>query len=176
MRRLPVMGSTGRTRIAAKVLRGLISATAVCLVAGVSNMAQGDEHSPKAPAPQADQPAMQAATLPAAAQPADAVRDADATRQAIRDKVRQGKMNTCITDAVDTARDDQVIILQNHCEKQVNVMLCVRVEGGSKSYFLLLIDSLSKARQRLMTQGQPKFNYRYNSCSGPYCSPPESEC
>ncbi len=52
----------------------------------------------------------------------------------------------------------------------------MRVEGQAKSYFLLLIDSLSKARQRLTTHGAPKFQYRYNSCSGPYCSPPESEC
>jgi hypothetical protein len=56
------------------------------------------------------------------------------------------------------------------------VMLCVRVQGGQEEHFLLLIEHRAQIRHRLITPGNPPFEYRFNSCSGPYCVPPESDC
>jgi hypothetical protein len=104
------------------------------------------------------------------------VSSSQSSRESMRDRVREGKIGTCITGSVAAAADDRVIVLQNNCDKQVNVMLCVRVKGGQEEHFLLLIEHRAQIRHRLITPGNPPFEYRFNSCSGPYCVPPESDC
>jgi len=98
------------------------------------------------------------------------------SRESMRDRVREGRIGTCISGSVAAADADRVIVLQNNCDKQVNVMLCVRVKGGQEEHFLLLVEHRAQIRHRLITPGNPPFEYRFNSCSGPYCVPPESDC
>jgi hypothetical protein len=67
-------------------------------------------------------------------------------------------------------------VFRNGCDRQVNVMLCVHVSGQSLAYYLLLVGNHAEARQRLEQMNGRKFEYKYNACDRPYCTPPNSQC
>jgi hypothetical protein len=94
----------------------------------------------------------------------------------LREQVRTGALHRCVSEAVTDIESQPLITFQNHCDRQVNVMLCVNVPGQPRAYYLVLLGSMTKVHHRLWsTDGNP-FAYTYNACDRPYCTPPRSEC
>ncbi len=94
----------------------------------------------------------------------------------LREQIRAGALHPCVSGHVLDRATDPVIVLQNTCDQPANVMLCVRVRGQAPSYFLLLLDQSAELREHLSWVGTQKFEYRFNSCAHPNCTPPASEC
>jgi hypothetical protein len=96
--------------------------------------------------------------------------------QALRERVKAGALRPCVTESVSDRDSQPVITFENHCTRQANVMLCVSVAGQPMAQYLLLLDPRSKARHRIWMDAGVPFQYNYNSCDRPYCTPPRSEC
>jgi hypothetical protein len=94
----------------------------------------------------------------------------------LRERIKAGALRPCVTESVSDRDSQPVITLENHCARQANVMLCVSVSGRPAAQYLLLIDARSKARHRIWIDTGVPFQYNYNSCDRPYCTPPRSEC
>jgi hypothetical protein len=94
----------------------------------------------------------------------------------LRARVKAGALRPCVTESVSDRDSQPVITFENHCARQANVMLCVSVSGRPAAQYLLLIDARSKARHRIWIDTGVPFQYNYNSCDRPYCTPPRSEC
>jgi hypothetical protein len=93
----------------------------------------------------------------------------------LRRKVKEGRLDRCVTDTVFSPAPDPVLVFQNHCDMLVNVTLCVKPDGEEKAYYMLLLRPQSQARHRLWMQSAT-FEYKYNSCEKSHCSAPEPEC
>lgn len=94
----------------------------------------------------------------------------------IRALARAGKLNACVTDSVEISDSQPVIVLTNHCDHTVHVMLCTHAAGGQRVQVPMFLRSGTEARHRLPIDSSRKFNYLYNTCERPYCTPPEAEC
>jgi hypothetical protein len=94
----------------------------------------------------------------------------------VRAKVRAGELHVCVSETVTDLDSQPVIAFQNHCQRQVNVMLCVQVPAQPTAYYLILIERNARVRHRLWSTDGKAFNYTYNACDRPYCTPPRSEC
>lgn len=94
----------------------------------------------------------------------------------VRRLVKEGKLNACVTDKATVVADRPRLVFHNNCDAQVNVSLCVRVEGEPRSYFLILMSKRSEAQQVLWIEDGVRYEYKYNSCDKPYCTPPEADC
>lgn len=100
----------------------------------------------------------------------------EADRQAVRQQVREGKINRCVTDKVARSQDKQFVVFRNLCDVQINVMLCVREKGGEPNYFEIIMTQRSETRQELLVAPKAQYHYTYNVCDQPYCTAPQSEC
>jgi hypothetical protein len=107
--------------------------------------------------------------------PENPARNAGAGRD-IRDKVRAGKLHSCISDSQPDTSSQPVLVFINNCDRQANLMLCVRFEAAPKAYYLILIGANGEARQRFWDANGRSFQYKFNSCDRPYCTPPKPEC
>jgi hypothetical protein len=94
----------------------------------------------------------------------------------IREQVKAGRLNKCITDSLTSGGSHPRLAFHNHCDGQVNVSLCVRVAGEPRAYFLILMSGRSDAQQMLWIPDDASFRYKYNSCERLYCTPPEADC
>jgi hypothetical protein len=97
----------------------------------------------------------------------------------IRQMAREGKIRvgTCIRDSVVTSGGQPSILLENSCGFQVNIQLCERVSGDPISnHFLFLLQGKTDTRHPIWLKSGETFDYTYNACGAPYCTPPESDC
>jgi hypothetical protein len=140
----------------------------------------GCAHEASSQPPRVDDSAAEIAATEAASGDAGAAdAAATATRESkadIRKLVKEGKMNACVTDEATRVANQPRLVFHNTCDVQVNVSLCVRVQGQPKSYFLILMSKKSEAQQVLWIADGVHYDYLYNSCDKPYCTPPEADC
>lgn len=94
----------------------------------------------------------------------------------IREQVKAGRLNKCITDASAPEPSQPRLLFRNHCDGQVNVSLCVRVANEPRAYYLILMAGRSDAQQMLWIPDGAAYRYKFNSCDRPYCTPPEADC
>jgi hypothetical protein len=94
----------------------------------------------------------------------------------LRERIKAGALRPCVTETVSDRDSQPVITFENHCPRQANVMLCVSVSGQPAAQYLLLINARSQARHRIWIESGVPFQYNYNSCDRPYCTPPHSQC
>jgi len=118
------------------------------------------------------------AAEPASAQTAASAKSeaADAERRDLRARIRDGKFNTCIVEDLSNEGANYTLRLQNKCDLQVNVRLCLRIGPEPKAYYMLIFDAQTESRTRFWTKQGENFRYNYNSCNKPNCNPPASEC
>ena len=96
----------------------------------------------------------------------------DAQQQLIRARIREGLINDCVVDEVARDGEKQFLVFHNQCDAQVNVMPCVREQGGAANYFQLIMQRRSDARQQLLVDPASHYDYTYGACDKANCTAP----